>query len=1203
MCHVGLVLLALAQLPVSPDPKPIAISGVVVDRSDSGAGRSVANADVWLFEALSPDEGWRSGMEVWWSNLTQPSEGTTEVLVHARTDASGSFTLNVPAEAVARRSPRPLAIWAMAPGSERRLAVRRLPRIVLADDPPVRLEIGPPVRAEMTVQEPGGKPVAAAKVVPTRAADLPFPDPLRHDLAATTDEHGRAVLPGLARETLDEVRIEAPGFGTQIIRTPHSQVPIADSRVNAVTLAPVGRITGRLVAPGNELVPGVTIHATTQGGGYAGSGTVGLADVACDAQGRFEIAAIAEGTLTLRLEFDPEHGTLLRGETPKRLVVATGKTTELAVPLRRTLKVQGLVREKGTKRPIAGVKVALNGNYGGDHFAVTDAKGKFAGRIVRELIQPYGWPVRIPTPFYYPTDQAEAPQGMPRRGSEELVLPPTELPRGVDVQGVVAGESNTGVPGAIVEAFWTVADGMAQAALARTDRSGSFTFHGIDPLAEVSLRAWDAFASTKGAVTVRVEAARAKPVALTISPRNCAPVGGRVVDPAGQGIAGASVRIWREVQDKNGRAIVIDPVRTDDGAILVRSDADGRYRAAGRVPLQGIYYAEATATKRLSARSAQITLTERTQELPALVLRGVRTMIGQVVDHQGNPVQRATVRQSGDGPLSTKTLSDEQGRFRLPGVLEGTALVFAEKQGFRIQFDVIDDERKPVRIVLAGTGEPPAVIYRTLPAALPVDEEKALARQVFQPYAEKVLDHGKDEEKFRFLVDAAAIDPFAALERIDTVKFTDADYLKAARGNLVEALASESLDDATALIEASPDADSRAQSYVRICDARCDLGPDRTRDLLAQATLNARNMKSGPDRVTVSARIANHWLDVGETDRARALLSESLELGKSTAEGNNGRGYELGIVAETLARLDLPAALKVLDDLARDVRKSDTRDRGYVFDRFHGRIAYKLAAQSPEGAEHVLERIPVTLDRDRYVVAVCAKMAPKDLPRARRIAEAKVSPDAPAYRPYALGVMAQALAGSDKPVAIGLVEDAYAGLEELARNGERRFHPDLVQVAAGLLPIVEEIEPNRLAEFLARTLALRPPRGDQTDLYEAGIAGTTAALAMMVARYDRALAASLLEPELRKTGTYQGLFGSDYVTWRIMAAEALIDPRRAVRLVEALPDDPGAGTDSTTTKNQARIEIAKLLALHGADRWQYVYQNFLYLWTPQSRYL
>ena len=49
-----------------------------------------------------------------------------------------------------------------------------------------------------------------------------------------------------------------------------------------------------------------------------------------------------------------------------------------------TVTVKGSFREKGTNKPIAGLTVALNGTFGGDHFAVTGADGKYQGCITRE---------------------------------------------------------------------------------------------------------------------------------------------------------------------------------------------------------------------------------------------------------------------------------------------------------------------------------------------------------------------------------------------------------------------------------------------------------------------------------------------------------------------------------------------------------------------------------------------------------------------------------------------------------------------------------------------------------------------------------------------------------------------------------------------------------------------------------------------------
>ena len=147
---------------------------------------------------------------------------------------------------------------------------------------------------------------------------------------------------------LGAVRVEAAGFGTQDIRPgPERDSRFRDSRFRdtespdvAVLLAPVGRIVGRLVAPGDEPIRGVTVRATTLVGGYAGSGQRGSATVACDPQGRFEIPAIAAGMLTLELQFDPAKGLPLRGEAPKHLIAKAGQSTEMTIPLRETVKVR-----------------------------------------------------------------------------------------------------------------------------------------------------------------------------------------------------------------------------------------------------------------------------------------------------------------------------------------------------------------------------------------------------------------------------------------------------------------------------------------------------------------------------------------------------------------------------------------------------------------------------------------------------------------------------------------------------------------------------------------------------------------------------------------------------------------------------------------------------------------------------------------------
>ncbi len=1198
---VVLSYVALSAVSTSADPKPVPITGIVVETS----GRLATGADVWIVDALTADEGRRFGMEVIWSNRAQPSEGTLPVLLHGRTDAAGRFTLDLPPEVVARRVPPVLAIWTATAGPDPHLASRLLPRIALADEPPLRLQAAPPRRSQITVLKPSQTPLPHVRIIPSRASDIPVPESLGLALAVTTDAKGCALVSGLIP---DEIRVEAPDFGVQTIAIPGSKSPDSKTREDGnrtitVTLANVGRVMGCLEAAQHEPIKGVMVRATTRVGGYVGAGQGGSAEVSCDAQGRFEIPAIAAGPLTLVLVFDREQSTPLRGEPPQKVLVTPGQTTQVTIPLRPTVKVRGQYHEQGTKQPIAGVKILLNAQFGGDRYAITGADGAFTGWIRREAGQPFAWPLRIPTPYYRSGDLASGIQRMPPAGSSELVLAPVELSRGVDIQGSVVNEQGKPVAGAEITASWEVMKAMMHSILARTDQRGHFTLCGVDPIAELKLTAWDGFASTAGEATIGAKAAQAEPIVLTIDPKNTAPLGGRITDLGGNPVASASVQLWRRVRARNGREMVIEPIVFGDPFRSIRTDSQGRYRAPRRLPLGGEYYARAVAPGRLAAFSPAVKLSGESHELPAIVLRLVRMVEGQVVDHQDQPVAGAVVRQSGDGPMATQAITAQDGHFRLAGVLEGPAMVFAEKNGFRFQFQPIDDGLKPIKVALTRKSEAPLRAYQTLAPARPVAEEKELARRLIHPYAQKVLAKGTDNDKYRFLHNAVEVDPSAVLEWVGTVKFDDADYLSAIRLELVEALARDSLDEATALIEASTDVTLRARAYAGICEVRRDLDAGRVKELLAQAVLNAKATEARPmARMSVPLTFADRLIDLGEIEQARKLLQEVEKTSKEMTKNANRPGYFAGRIATVLARIDLPAALAILDDLERTARKTSARDVSRLFDQFNGIMAYKLAAQSPADAERVLTRVSLQAATVRYIAAVCFNMAPKDLTRARRIADSRISPDAPAYRPYTLGLMAQAIAATDKIEAVRLIEHAYKELQDLALIGQPLPAYNPLVVAAGLLPIIEQVEPERLGEYLGRMLALRSATGDQIDPGEVAAVRSKAVLAMMVARYDRQLAARLLQPELREIGAHSIRAGmSDFATTNFLSALALIDPQQAVERVEALPPDPGAGTDSNTTQNRARLEVAKILALHGADRWRHLYENFLNLWTPDQR--
>jgi hypothetical protein len=297
-----LLLCAMAELPASPDVRPIPVTGVVVDAS----GRPLADAEIWLTRATRVEEDRKSGMELSWAAVAAGNE-EAPVLALARTDAEGRFRLEVPAEIAARSEPISLAVWAVH--GDGAVGVKQLPRVLRPDDPPLRLSIGPAARTELTLAGPDGQPIPEASIVPTRVLEMPVPEALGRRFAVMTDRQGRFVLPGLSRSAVGEVRVETSRMGIQ-------RVALDGDRKTAIELARVGQVTGRLVAPAGFAQPitGVKVRVRSKVGGFEGSGVSGEAEVACDPSGRFEVPAIATGILTFDLVFDRGKGIALRGE-------------------------------------------------------------------------------------------------------------------------------------------------------------------------------------------------------------------------------------------------------------------------------------------------------------------------------------------------------------------------------------------------------------------------------------------------------------------------------------------------------------------------------------------------------------------------------------------------------------------------------------------------------------------------------------------------------------------------------------------------------------------------------------------------------------------------------------------------------------------------------------------------------------------------
>ena len=156
-------------------------------------------------------------------------------------------------------------------------------------------------------------------------------------------------------------------------------------------------------------------------------------------------------------------------------------------------------------------------------------------------------------------------------------------------------------------------------------------------------------------------------------------------------------------------------------------------------------------------------------------------------------------------------------------------------------------------------------------------------------------------------------------------------------------------------------------------------------------------------------------------------------------------------------------------------KRGDRVNRVFVFDRAYGEIAYRVAASDPAGAERVLGLIVDPHRRGGYVVAACTRMAAKDLPRARRLAE---TIDDPVIRRLCSGPDGARhwLPSTGRPRS-PCSRKHSTRLEQ--HRDDRQGYSSPACVAAVLLQAVEAVDPARLQESVWRAIALRAPLIDE----------------------------------------------------------------------------------------------------------------------------
>lgn len=1139
---------------------------------------------------LEPDGTPAAGALVVLAGL--PDRTGLPTLARGTADHDGRFTLERPAAAAGEGRYRALRLWAVRPG--RRAASAAYPGRLPGAKEPVVLRLGNPAGAEVHVTLPDGGPAPGVAVRPLRLRRefAGVPVPVAEAAQAMTDARGVARLDAFGTDELAGVELRSEALGVQ----PRDEdLPVRGPWV--FLLRPVGRVEVRFAADDPADVAGWDVSASTRPAELAGyHQPIGTALAKLDGQGRCTIPVLAAGTLDLYVEW-PGTGRVL--PVWSRLPpVRAGETTRVEIPVKRAATVAGQVRERGTGKPVPGVRVYLfRAGENSSSGEPTDADGRFAalsfaGKARVSISE-------VPDGYVRPADLGLDNVVVPEPPGR-VDLPPVELARAAPpLKGVVRDEAGKPVARALVRAYWTANEGgksySGRVDNVRCDADGSFELKGLAPGASVSLDAQrHGLATTEPA---RAVAGQDRPATVVLRPVDAMALAGRVVGPGGEPVEDAVVS-FQYRQEKQGAAMNFRQYdRFDDEEL--RTGPDGRFRTPREILRESaLVQAHVRAPGLLPVRSAWLpgeSAVDGVLTFPAMVLRRperAHAVAGRVVDRSGAPVEGVLVFQSGDGPKRTEARSDAAGRFRLEGVYEGPALVFAEKAGFRFGGAVVPP-KGDAEIRLARPGEVAVALPEAGPHALRRVGERAMARRLLEPLVGQARDDGGGPGTQTYDV-LARVDPERVLTMVENRVLTGLSGLtrQAALGQYEDDPAA-----AVATLEADRDPAARASGFLALTDLAAALGrPAEAREeLLARALAETRRETDTTSRLRHLAALADLRLDAGRVDLAAPLLREGQALMKDPAPDRSP--WETDTFAEILAAIDLPAARAILE---RRDRPGTPRLTPADLQRHLAAAARRVARTDPAVAETLVTGLGTEVhDRTALLLQACRAMAPKDLARARRLlglladyGQFGVAPS-PSLPLYGLATLSSAVETTDPAAARRLLDEAVDGLIAAGRDGrQRECYPPLSLVLAGVLPLAGRLEPERVDELAWRAASLRMPRYENpsgpafgSDAHQAV---NLAALAVLTDPFDREVARVVAAPvldridEMAVESNYWGVNVSDLL--RLLAS---YDPAAFERRLAGLPPTarrpPSAGA-GPALDTRARLETARLLSLPPALR-------------------
>ena len=374
-----------------------------------------------------------------------------------------------------------------------------------------------------------------------------------------------------------------------------------------------------------------------------------------------------------------------------------------------------------------------------------------------------------------------------------------------------------------------------------------------------------------------------------------------------------------------------------------------------------------------------------------------------------------------------------------------------------------------------------------------MEESRALARRVLEPYLQAALEKGDDNTRRRCLILLSRIDLTRTLDLLGKHPFQAPFWEADLQISIAELPATDPVE-AESIVAAIANPGVRVLGYAALAAALPAAERDRKRKLLERATVQVH---APPDaghgtgllyRLRELAVVAGGWLDIGEVEKPRLLIREGWEIAAAAPKEQRYERYFLAAAAG----LETDRVVALIRD-----HSSPRLRRDYYIE-----VAESLASAHPAEAERVFQLVDDSSEaaynrKDTIALRLCTRMAKTDPERARRlIAGLKNSRE----QACAWALLAFVLADRDKPAArsaltesIRLIDrlDGHPNAAERAAYGPRILSVAL-NPAASILPIVEKVAPERLEEVFWKAVALMPKNDAQSGIF--------------LARYDRQVA-------------------------------------------------------------------------------------------------